>query len=69
MSKFLTLNFDFRGHISTFRAENTDKSRPFKAENNAHTTPAQLLNNFEKVKKTIFLTPKKVKNDPSKQPK
>ena len=31
----LTINFDFRGHIATFRAENTPKSGPFKAKNNA----------------------------------
>ena len=64
MSKFFTLNFDFIGHISTFRAENTPKSSPFKAENNAQTTPEQLPNNFEKVQKTTFLTPKKVKMTP-----
>ena len=57
------------GHISTFRTKNTPKSRPFKGENNAQTTPEQLLNNFEKVQKPTFLTPKKVKNDPSKPPK
>ena len=51
----LTLNFDFRGHISTFRAENTHKSRPFKAENNAQTTSEQLENNFEKAQKMTFL--------------
>ena len=28
MSKFLTENFDFGGHLSTFRAENTPKSKP-----------------------------------------
>ena len=33
--QILTLNFDFRGHISTFQAENTPKSGPFKTENNA----------------------------------
>ena len=54
----LTLNFDFKGHISTFQAENTPKSEPFKAKNNAQTTPEQLLNNFEKVLKTTFLTQK-----------
>merc|ERR1711954_222182 len=36
--QILTENFDFRGHISTFRAENTAKSGHFKAENNAQTT-------------------------------
>ena len=31
----LTSNFDFRGHISTFRAEKTFESVAFKAKNNA----------------------------------
>ena len=61
MSKFLTENFDFRGHLSTFEAENTQKSRPFKAKNNAQTLPKQLQNNFEKVQKSTFLTPKMAK--------
>ena len=69
MSKILTENFDFRGHLSTFQAENTPKSRPFKAEKNARTLPKQLQNNFEKVQNTTFSTPKIVKNDPSKPPK
>ena len=60
MSQILTENFDFRGHLSTFRAENTPKSRPFKVENNAQTLPKQLQNNFEKVQKMTFLTPKMV---------
>ena len=55
----LTLNFDLRGHTSSFRAENTPKSGPRKPENNAQTTVTQLLNNFEKVQKTTFLTPPK----------
>ena len=29
-------------HLSTFRAENTPKSRPFKVKNNAQTLPKQL---------------------------
>ena len=33
--QILTQNFDFRGQISTFRAENTPKSKFFKAKNNA----------------------------------
>ena len=35
-----------------------------KAENNVLKYPKQLLNNFEKLKKTTFLTPEIVKNDP-----
>ena len=61
MSKFLTENFDFRGHLSTFGAENKPKSRPLKVKNNAQTLPKQLQNNFEKVQKTTFLTPKMAK--------
>ena len=33
--QILTYNFDFRGHISTFRAENTAKSGHVNAENDA----------------------------------
>ena len=58
MSNFLTEIFDFRGHLWTFGAENTLKSRPFKFKNNAQTLPKQLQNNFEKAQKTTFLTTK-----------
>ena len=44
--QILNQNFNFRGHISTFRAENTAKSGHFKAENNAITTSEHLQNNF-----------------------
>ena len=60
--QFLTPNFDFRGHISTFRAENKAKSGHFKAENNAQTTSEHLQNNFQKVQKTTFLDPKMAKS-------
>ena len=69
MSKFLTENFDFWGHLSTFGAENTPKSRHFKAKNNAQTLPKLLQNNFEKVEKTDFLTPKMAKSRMSNLPK
>ena len=69
MSKILIQNLHFRGHLSTLRAENTTKSRPFKVENNALALPNQLQNNLEKVRKTSFSTPKMVKNDPSKRSK
>ena len=59
--QILTQNFDFRGHISTFRAENTAKSGHFKAKNNAQTTSEHLQNNFQKVQETTFLTQKLVK--------
>ena len=69
MSKILTQNIHFQGHLSTFEAQNTPKSRLFEAENNAQTVPKQVQNNFEKVQKSTFLTPKMVKNDPSNRPK
>ena len=36
--QILTQNFDFIGQISTFCAENTPRSEPFKTENNTQTT-------------------------------
>ena len=59
--QILTKFFDFRGHLSTFRAENTPKSWPFKAKNNAQTTSEELQTNFQNVQKTAFLGPKMVK--------
>ena len=49
-------NFDFRGYISIFLAENTTKKRPSKAKNNAYTTSEQVQNNFQKAQKAGFLT-------------
>ena len=49
MSKFLTQNLNFQGHLSTFGAQNTPKSRLFEAKNKAQTLPKQVQNNFEKV--------------------
>ena len=69
MGQILNENHDFRGHLSTYRAENLHKGRSFKTENNALTLSKQLQNNFEKVQNTTFSTPKMVKNDPSKRPK
>ena len=69
MSKILTQNLSFHGHLSTFEAQNTPKSRPFEGKNNAQKLPKQVQNNFEKVAKSTFLTPKMVKNDPSNRPK
>ena len=51
------------GYLTTFRGINAPKSGPFKYENNAQTLPKQLQNNFEKVQKSTFLTPKMVEND------
>ena len=69
MTKILIENLDYLGDLSTFRAENTPKSGHFKVENNAQTLPKQLQNNFEKVQKMTFSTPKMAKNDPSIWPK
>ena len=57
------------GYLTTFRSINEPKSGPCKYKNKAQTLPKQVQNNFEKVQKTTFLTPKMVKNDPSKLPK
>ena len=35
MTKILTQNLKYRGHLSTFRAENIPKNGHFKIENNA----------------------------------
>ena len=56
---FFNKNLNFRGQIWTFGAQNTPKSWPFEAKNIAQTLPKQLQNNFEKVQKSTFLTPKK----------
>ena len=53
----MSANFDFGGHISTFRAENTPKSEASKGKNNAQTTSEHLQNNFQKVKKNDFFGP------------
>ena len=62
-SQNLAQKFNFRGHLSTFRAENTPKTGPSKSKNNAQTLLKLLQNNFEKVQKSTFLTPKIVEND------
>ena len=63
MSKCLTHNRIFWGHLSTFRAESTHKSTPFKVKNknNPQTLPKQLQNKFEKVQNTTFSTHKMAK--------
>ena len=50
----------FSGYTS-FGVEKITKSRSFKDENNAQSLLKQLQNNFEKVQKKTFLTPKIVK--------
>ena len=57
------------GYLTTFRSINAPKSGPFKYKNKAQTLPKQVQNNFEKVQKSTFLTPKMVKNYPSNRPK
>ena len=57
------------GYLTTIWAQNKPKIGPFKTENNAQILPKQVQNNFEKVQKSTFLTPKIVKNDPSNRPK
>ena len=46
MGKLLTLNFNFRGHLSTFQDENTPQSGLVKAQNNAQIIPKQLQKNL-----------------------
>ena len=58
----LTKNLDFQTYIWPFGAENTAKSRPFKTKKDALTLPKQFQNNFEKVLKTTFWTPKVTKS-------
>ena len=58
----LTLNFDFRCHISTFPGQNTRESEPFEVKNNAETTSEQLQKSFQKVQKTTFLASKMFKS-------
>ena len=57
----MTHNFDFRGHISTFRAEIMSESVALEAENDAQITSELLQTNFQKVQKTGFLNLKMVK--------
>ena len=63
---YLTKNLIFWSNLSSFRAENKRKTTRFKFQINTQTLPKQLVNKFEKVQKTTFLTPKIVRNDPSK---
>ena len=51
IGQILTKYLDFRGHLSTFRAENTPKNGPFKSKNNAQTLLKLLQDNFEEVQK------------------
>ena len=42
----MTLDWNFGGHLSTFRAESKTKSWSFKTENYTQTTSGQLQNNL-----------------------
>ena len=64
--QILTKNLDFRGHLLNSGAENRLKSGSFKSKNIALILAKQLQNNFEKVKKMTFSTPKMVKIEVSK---
>ena len=58
MSNFLSENFDFQDHLSTFRGVNKPEIRPFKAKTKAQTLRKQFQKNFEKVHNTTFSSPK-----------
>ena len=52
--QILIENLNFRGHLSTFRAENIHNRWPFQAKNNAQTFSKEVQNNFEKFQKITF---------------
>ena len=51
----MTLYFDFRGQLQTFRAINAFKSWSFKSKNDLQKTVEQFQNNIKKAKKRIAL--------------
>ena len=57
----MTLYFDFRGQLQTFRAINAFKSWSFKSKNDLQKTVEQSQNNIKKAKKRIFLALKNFK--------
>ena len=59
----LTKNLEYRGYLLTFGVEIKRKSASFKTKTNGQTLPKQPQNNFEKVQKTTFSTPKIANND------
>ena len=72
MSKFLTENFNYRVIYQLFELKIQPKVgflRPRTGFLRPNTIPKYFLTNFEKVQKMTFLTPKMVKNEPSKPPK
>ena len=52
--QILTKTFDFGGHVSTFRTNNTSENGAFKAKNNSQTTSEQLQTNFQKSRIRFF---------------
>ena len=58
----VTENFHFRGLISTFRAENIAKRRPFKAERMLKKLPEKIRKIIGKVKKNDFFDPQNCEN-------
>ena len=46
ISHFFAEDFEFRDHLSTFRAINTPESRRFEVQSNAHTVSKQLQNKW-----------------------
>ena len=59
----LTKNLEYRGYLLTFGVEIKRKNASFKTKTNGQTLPKQPQNNFEKVQKTTFSTPKIANND------
>ena len=61
VGQMLCENIDFRGQLSTFRAENTPRSRSFEAQYSTLTVTKQPHNNFVKVQNVTFQSPKQRK--------
>ena len=54
VGQILSENIDFRGQLSTCRAENTSRSRSFEAQYSTSIVSKQLYNNFVKVQNMTF---------------
>ena len=57
MSKFLTENFNFWGHLSTFEAENTPKCRPSYGRKQCLNTSQTTLKKLRKSPENDFFDP------------
>ena len=64
-----TIEISHLWELSTYRVENTQKSRSFKAVNNASKFRKRFQKNFEKVKKTTFFYPQNGQKLPLKTAK